>query len=230
MLDTDYNLHKSNSTYFPDVDVSRTRLVSYLLGPGIKVVTDNARTQVVRDKQGKVMTGGFSLVLGSVFCSYRREVGMLQSYELWSRVLTWDRKWLYFVTHFVATGKGNTEGKARGDVGNGTDWSQRIIATAISKYVFKLDRFTVHPSILLETSGLLPQRPGAGWRGDSELEVGDVSDKLEPSEGGELEDWQRIERTRRMGMEVAEHFAALDTVHSLFDGGDEGVLGKFGFG
>lgn len=173
----------------------------------------------MRDKQGRVMTGGFSLVLGSVFCSYRREVGMLQSYELWSRVLTWDRKWMYFVTHFVAKGKGKGE----------ADRPERIIATAISKYVFKLDRFTVHPSIILETSGLLPERPGAGWRG-GELEVGDINDELELTEGGGDWDWRRTELERRRGMQVAQKFAALDTVHTLFDGGKDGILGKFALG
>ncbi|KAJ4178981.1 hypothetical protein NW755_012810 [Fusarium falciforme] len=230
-LDTDYNLHKSNSTYFPDLDVSRTRLVSYLLTPGIQVVTDNARTQVVRDRSGRVMGGGFSLVLGSVFCSYKREVGMLESYELWSRVLTWDRKWLYFVTHFVAKDKGKKGKASPGGIGTDRDWSQRIIATAVSKYVFKLGRFTIHPSIILEESRLLPERPGGGWRG-GELEVGDVSEKVESLEGEEepVEGWKRIELMRRKGMELAEHFAALDAGHSLFDGREDGVLGRFVLG
>ncbi|GAB0138718.1 hypothetical protein EsDP_00006943 [Epichloe bromicola] len=234
LLDTDYNLHKSNSTYFPDLDISRTRLVSYLLTPGIQVVSDNARMQVVRDKSGKVIGGGFSLVLGSVFCSYKREVGMLESYELWSRVLTWDRKWLYFVTHFVARDKDKkSEASLRGGVGTDRDWSQRIIATAVSKYVFKLGRFTVHPSIILEESGLLPERPGSGWRG-GELEVGDVNEKIGSLKGEaepeQVEGWKQTELMRRKGMKLAEHFASLDAGHSLFDEREDGVLARFALG
>src|ERR1700743_1360053 len=35
LWETDYNLHKSNSTYFADLDVARTHLVAALLRRGI---------------------------------------------------------------------------------------------------------------------------------------------------------------------------------------------------
>jgi hypothetical protein len=37
-----------------------------------------------------------------------------------------------------------------------------ILASAISKYVFKIGRLTVHPEVVLDLAGLLPPRPG-GW-------------------------------------------------------------------
>ena len=50
ILDTDYNMHKSNSTYFADLDVSRSHLTTHLLGPSMFLVGDNAKNKLVVDK------------------------------------------------------------------------------------------------------------------------------------------------------------------------------------
>ena len=39
MWETDYNFHKSNSTYFSDLDVARTALVTRLYSPGVGLVS-----------------------------------------------------------------------------------------------------------------------------------------------------------------------------------------------
>jgi hypothetical protein len=113
------------------------------------------------------------------------------------------------------------------------DWSQYVIATAISKYVFKLGRFTVHPAIVIEANGLLPPHPAgeAGWRSGetgtgtpaSEEDLGEVDQTAEW-------DWKRVELERRKGLKYAEHFAALDGTNSLFDGGEDGAIGRFPWG
>ena len=250
LLETDYNMHKSNATYFADLDVSRAHLVTHLLGPGMPPVGDNLRTRLVLDRDGAPVRGPFGVGLGAVFCSFRKEIAPLQAYEMWSRVLAWDRKWLYIVTHFVVKGKvrptrwdGRRMGPTRppvrrvtdaadsADAGSGDDFSKYVIATAISKYVFKLGRFTVHPAIVIEASGLLPPRPGDGWRG-GETETGtpeDLGDVDDADESGEW-DWRRIERERRRGMQFAEHFHGLDGTSSLFDGGEDGAIGNFPLG
>ncbi|KAL2021833.1 hypothetical protein VTK56DRAFT_6607 [Thermocarpiscus australiensis] len=246
LLETDYNIHKSNSTYFADLDVSRSHLVTHLLGPGMPIIAQNAKHQRVRDKEGNVVKGSFGIGLGAVFCSFRREIGPLQGYEMWSRILAWDRKWLYILTHFVPKGKvrptgwdGRRMGPTRSrvqraaadDGGSGApveDWTTYVVATAVSKYVFKLGRFTVHPALVIEASGLLPERPGLGWTG-GETGTGTPEDLGELDEEGEW-DWKRVEFERRKGMEYAEHFAALDGANSLFDGGEDGAIGKFPLG
>ena len=63
------------------------------------------------------------------------------------------------------------------------DWTKHVIATAISKYVFKLGRFTIHPAIMLEANGMLPERPGEGWRGGASEtgtpdELGDIDEVI----------------------------------------------------
>jgi len=206
-------------------------------------IGDNAKTKLVLDKEGKVVKGSFGMGLGSVFCSFRKEIAPIQGYEMWSRILAWDRKWLYIITHFVVKGKvrptqydhknmGPTRPRAvdavTGKPVSNEDWSKYVIATAVSKYVFKVGRFTVHPAIAIEASGLLPERPGAGWRG-GETETGTPDELGEFDEQSEW-DWRRVELERRRGMQYAEHFAALDGANSLFDGGEEGAIGHWPLG
>ena len=244
LLETDYNIHKSNSTYFADLDVSRSHLVTHLLGPGMPIIGNNAKNKRVLDKEGKVIAGSFGIGLGAVFCSFRKEIAPLQGYEMWSRILSWDRKWLYIVTHFVVKGKvrptawdgrrmGRTRNKVQKADGSGelVDFSKYVIATAMSKYVFKLGRFTVHPALVVEAAGLLPERPGEGWIGGESgtgtpEDLGDLDEEVD----GEAWDWRRVEAERRRGLAYAEHFAALDGTNSLFDGGEDGAIGNFPLG
>lgn len=240
LLEIDYNMHKSNSTYFADLDVSRSHLISYLCRPGLRKITYNAQHRVVVDAAGRTVPGGLGIMLGAVHCSFRREIPAYKPYELWSRVLAWDRKWLYIVTHFVPKGgvrpaawldpkfkKMRTRPVDAAAAPAVEDWPSKVYATAVSKYVFKTGRFTVHPSIVLEQSHLLPPRPG-GWRGGAD-DMGEIAD-LGDAVDGDAWDWPRIERQRRKGMEFAAQFGNLDDLQSLFDGGAGGALGKFGPG
>ncbi|OAQ61659.1 capsule polysaccharide biosynthesis protein [Pochonia chlamydosporia 170] len=238
LLEIDYNLHKSNSTYFTDLDIARTHLVSYLTRPAMRSLTYNTTTGLVLDpKTGKPARGAMGIMLGSVSCSFKKEIRAYRSYELWSKVLAWDRKWLYMVTHFVPKGTakptewldprfGRVRTRSGKDASGG--WEKKIYATAVSKYVFKLGRLTVHPAVILEESGLLPERPG-GWKGgenqvgDEAVDLADVDLSVEGAW-----DWRRVEAQRRKGMEVAEHFSRLDECHDMFDGGTYGALAKIG--
>ncbi|KAG5916359.1 hypothetical protein E4U42_007689 [Claviceps africana] len=238
LLEIDYNLHKSNSTYFTDLDVARTHLVSYLTRPAMRNLTHNAKTGLVLDpKSNKPARGAMGIMLGSVACSFKREIRAYRAYELWTRVLAWDRKWLYMVTHFMPRGTAKpTEwldprfGRVRTRSGHDASggWERTMHATAVSKYVFKLGRLTVHPAVVLANSGLLPERPG-GWTsgadqlGDETVDLGDVDLAVD----GEW-DWRRVEAQRRKGMQMAEHFQALDETSDLFDGGTFGALAKMG--
>ncbi|KAK2615351.1 hypothetical protein N8I77_002113 [Diaporthe amygdali] len=245
IFETDYNLHKSNSTYFMDLDISRSQLVTYLLADGLKAISANAKTKAAVTPDGTVAKGGMGIGLGGVFCSFKKEVALFQGYETWTRILSWDRKWLYLVTHFVVKGKvkptawdngpkswfgplrPRQTATAAAAEGETQDFEKYVIATAVSKYVFKVGRFTVNPSIMMEHSGLLPERPG-GWRsganevGDETQELGDIDFSADAEW-----DWKRVEGQRREGMKFAEKFAALDGTHGLFDGGEDGALGRF---
>ncbi|KAI5279723.1 hypothetical protein KEM54_004031 [Ascosphaera aggregata] len=45
----DYNLHKSNSTYFSDLDVSRTALVTDIYTPGVELIRRELDQKLVDD-------------------------------------------------------------------------------------------------------------------------------------------------------------------------------------
>lgn len=251
LTECDYNLHKSNSTYFSDLDITRSHLVSCLLEPGVAKLHHNVRERLVLDKDGNPNRGRFSVMLGSVMCSFKREIGMYEGYEMWSRILCWDRKWIYVVSHFVKKGTVKpsayilTDGGWFGKKGykkvvgpsKGADVDEKaIFATGISKYVVKLGRLTIHPEVVLNASGILPERPG-GWAtmqggtGEATPEVLEaVSENGVPPSGDVSEDawdWKRVEAEKEKGLKFVEHFAALDELHHEFSGSKASALGKY---
>ena len=164
-LECDYNLHKSNSTYFSDFDVGRLDLMICLGTHGV----EKTRKELAEDK------GSFACKLGGVSINFKREIKPYEGFEMWTRILTWDDKWLYIIGHFVKKGavkpksyllqpwkkvketKGNAQ-TATGIVERG-GLHPAIFATGISKYVFKKGRLTISPERVLRASGLLPPRP-----------------------------------------------------------------------
>ncbi|KAL6894905.1 capsule polysaccharide biosynthesis protein [Trichoderma evansii] len=206
LFDIDYNLHKSNSTCFADLDVARIHLAVHLLARGLKALSENAKTKLVLDPRDlmRAAKGGVSVSLGAVHSSFKREIKPCQSYEMWTRVLSWDRKWFYMLSYFVEKGAvkprmwdASSFGPTRKIKSKPEDWEKKVFATAVSKYVFKIGRLSVHPAIVIGASGLLPERPG-GWV-DSSMATPtehmasstDAEDKNE-IQGTEW-DWQRIE-------------------------------------
>jgi Thioesterase-like superfamily len=231
LLEIDYNLHKSNSTYFTDLDASRTGLVFSLMSPGFK--SGNAELEA----QGH--RGRFVVVLGSVHASFRREIQPYERYEVRSRLLGWDAKWLVVGSWFVKPAKGKKEG-------------EEVLASALSKYVVKKGRFTVSPERGLIHAGLLPEKTGGQKTQDCEgglaeskweqvangnanghvdgLTTAAAPDALgrvveldtmadvnlpEPAQAkldtGTAEwDWDRVEKERLRGLELAKGWLALD--------------------
>ncbi|THV55074.1 hypothetical protein BGAL_0014g00040 [Botrytis galanthina] len=242
LWECDYNAHKSNSTYFSDLDVTRAHLVTCLLQPGIDALRNHKKTGLVVDANGKKMRGRWGIILGGTSFSFRKEVAPL---------LCWDKKWIYIVTHFVKKGKVKPKGYVLGDGSwlggrNARFVAQEgeaekieenyILATGISKYVIKLGRMTIHPEVLLASSGLLPEKPG-GWAtmsrsGESTaLLVGEatkVKDKQnEIVEGPGAWTWEKTVAENEKGLKYAEHFAALDELTAELSGSKGPALGRF---
>jgi hypothetical protein len=221
LWETDYNLHKSNSTYFTDLDVARTHLVSAMLRRGIRGVgtrpgeeatswnistainsrsdkpnkisplgasgVESLESKSARlPKLGREMTeeefvlaakrpGNLMIALGSVACFFHKEIAPYQKYEIWTRLLTWDRKWLYLVSYFVPPGTvmpdefmlqpgKRSQKKQRARAGESVaDMHKRlrgkIYATSIATYVVKKGRLTIPPEVVLQRSSLLPEKP-----------------------------------------------------------------------
>ena len=51
-----------------------------------------------------VKKGRFEIRLGGVSCLFRKEIRPYEKFEVWTRVLAWDQKWLYVICHFVKPG------------------------------------------------------------------------------------------------------------------------------
>ncbi|EPS25782.1 hypothetical protein PDE_00718 [Penicillium oxalicum 114-2] len=169
LLETDYNLHKSNSTYFSDLDVSRTALVTRLFSPGVGLVSKELDQEFLEmsQKEGKraPKRKPIMIVLGSVYCSFKREIKPFERYEVHSKVISWDKKWLYILSSFMRPAS-----RAGGE--------RTLLATALSKYVVKKGRLTVEPGRILRLAGFLPTPPAghsaAKFNADSSAEASAV--------------------------------------------------------
>lgn len=158
LLETDYNLHKSNSTYFSDLDVSRTALVVNLVTPGMEF-TKRELDKEVDEKGKKKFPGSLAVLLGSVYCSFKKEVLTYERYEMQSKIAGWDEKWLYVLTYFLRPAKRKGEDKT-------------ILAMGISRYVLKKGRLTIRPERILRASGFLPEKPeGESVSGNASVSV-----------------------------------------------------------
>lgn len=166
LLETDFNLHKNNSTYFSDVDISRTHLACTLFAKGIEKMRGGTSAYTGSKEPP------FGLALGAVSCSFHKEIKPYQDYDMWSKILSWDEKWFYIVTHFVRKGAVKPECsslypeqdavdeldmmKSLDPASDPTQQPGKVVfATALSKCVFKSGRKTVSPATMLDVSGLL---------------------------------------------------------------------------
>jgi hypothetical protein len=251
LLEIDYNMHKSNATYYSDLDVSRTHLLLALFQQGLASI---------RAADDGPHAGRLAIVLGAVHCSFRREIKPYQPYEMWSRVLCWDRKWLYIVTHFVKQGAIEPSGytlqpsrhtitswllprakNSKNDGGGVKDSGEHdalpvadiahssvhpaVFATAISKYVLKKGRLTISPERLITGSGLLPSRAECdeSLSAEANLQTG-AAMTVAPDCDAE---WASVEEERRRGLRFAQHFAELDSLHEEFGAQSRPALGAY---
>lgn len=168
LYDCDYNFHKSNSTYFGDLDVARANLVGCIIRTGLARLNQGDEEGLPKDTT--TAKGKYVLALGGVSCFFHHQIEPLQSFEIYTRVLAWDRKWLYIVSHIVKKGVVKPDsytlqpwkqGKRKPGQAKVEDseLTKHIFATSVARYVFKKGRLTINPEIVLERSRLLPSRP-----------------------------------------------------------------------
>jgi len=241
----DYNLHKSNSTYFSDMDISRTALFTAIIRNAVR---KNSRLYGRKKKMETLSAveaprGKHVIALGGIMCLFKKEILPYQKFEMWTRVLCWDQKWFYLVTHLVKPGVAKPKGYALQPWKKGTkresgedDKEVReklkgaIFATALAKYVAKRGRITVPPERVLIDADMVPVKP-EGWvykgdKGAKGVANGGVDSILPESVGTEW-NWDIIEEERRRGLSFAENFIAMDGLHEVWDGGKEGVMGEY---
>ncbi|KAL2008468.1 hypothetical protein VTN00DRAFT_6662 [Thermoascus crustaceus] len=195
LTECDYNIHKSNSTYFTDLDISRGNLSLLLFSQRLSL-RPTPNTAV--------------MILSGVQCVFRKEIRPYQPYEVWSRVLSWDEKWIYIVSHFVERDAFRPREyylqrkKPRGCLqpttpSQGDQVQKKVFASAVSRYVFK-------------------QGQQAGSEG-KEARFGDAADKR-PT-------WRSIEERRKRDLDAAQLRLGWDAVHNAFDGDVTMALGRY---
>lgn len=167
----------------------------------------------------------FGCALGAVSCSFKRELKPYESYELWTRILSWDEKWVYIVTHFVRKGavkpreytlypqqnsasKGDVKRRASDSSADNIESHKAVVATALSKCVFKQGRRTVSPAYMLRKSGLMPAKSLDDMLPSEPnslpLESCASSDSgIDVAEEKDDSSLARVERERQRGMKVA---------------------------
>jgi hypothetical protein len=188
------------------------------------------------------------VALGGVLALFHREIKPMKRYNISSRVLAWDHKWLWVVSHFI--------GEKPSDLSK----LRPIYASCLSKYVFKVGRKTITPESVIRDCGLLPARPSTdpgidsgtcsgldtpvnnslpmgGIEGAAEVEdllAKDIQRAMNnetPSAMSEKDGywtWERIEDERKRGLRLAQHMIGLDGLADEFRDGDEEGLVKAG--
>merc|ERR1712014_226307 len=237
--DTDYNLHKSNSTYFADLDIGRAHAMGLIIRTGLSRLNKGDEEGLTEDIRN--MKGSYNVALGAVSCFFQRQIEPFQAFEVWTRVLSWDRK--------------KTAAEAKKDE---EDLTRHIFATSVSRYVFKKGRLTLNPEIILERSRLLPPRPeGVGFppRAETSVDTTPAESTTTPAQNGNLTSpeslasgvttkldqyssaqkpaddgsdwtWDDMEKERLRGLRTAIHFDKLNACHGELRAGD--VLGEYG--
>lgn len=132
-LEIDMYFHKSNSTYFADLDIARTKTVS--------IIFQKLFMKYWNNESGEFPTNSLLncpyIPVGTVQCAFKREFKVFEKFEIVSSVFAWDQKWLYVILKFVLP--------------NGT-----LKALAVTKYVFKKKgRITMKPVDFIAECGLL---------------------------------------------------------------------------
>lgn len=126
LFECDFNMHKSNSTYFSDLDNARGLLM-------LKTFKNFFNSH-------KKQNGSYPyLPLGGVLTVFKKEIKPLQAYNVKSRILGWDQKWLFVLSRFETVGR---------------DGKPVLCAVALTKYVFKIKRKTVPPETVIAESKL----------------------------------------------------------------------------
>lgn len=206
-------MHKSNSTFYADLDLSRIELLVILfkdaitpLSPRTTLTPENAYSR--RNRRRPLIAA-----LGGVVCLFRREIKPYQRYELVSRVLAWDGKWMYIVSYFL-----KPSGQKAIEM-----TEDRILASAVSRYVFKQGRQTMQPAEVFRNLGLL-----AGEDTAADNLAATVTPERLPLPCSDLVDsavsfreapdpwtWAHVEAERQRGLAIASHMGGFDGLQDL---------------
>ncbi|KAK3321989.1 hypothetical protein B0H66DRAFT_553064 [Apodospora peruviana] len=229
----DFGLHKSNSTYLTDLDMARGHHIYTVFRPGFQ-------------KHGAKKKSGMLLpMLGGTTCTFRKEVKPLAKVDIWTRVLSWDSKWIYIVSHFVRAGEvkpsqytdqawrtnsgrrrssaaakeqgGRQRATGNGPTRNDQAPTTRTSASTSTEATNPSNTGTVYATCI--SKYVLKANRKTVPPEEFFWDCGLLSDKTgSPSQTEKGEVYRAVEERRQKGMALASHVAALDEGHQLFNG------------
>jgi len=120
-FDLDINRHVTNGRYFSMADIARMDFL--FRSGGYKVALEQKALPIVGDNWGK----------------FRKELKLFQKFEIHTRMLGWDEKWIFVQHDFKRQG--------------------RILGSVIMRGVFRAGRDILKPSTFVEGMGLPEQSP-----------------------------------------------------------------------
>ncbi|KAL3433446.1 hypothetical protein BDV09DRAFT_172002 [Aspergillus tetrazonus] len=217
VIECDYNLHKSNSTFFSDLDINRTQLMMAHFKHVLSTASMPGKTKTANDNgDDQERKRPLMMAMGGVSCLFHREIKPLQRYEVWSRVLAWDEKWVYVVSYFVKKGSLSRDGNFKGDLDLDPKVNAKVVlASCMARYVFKEGRITVKPERVLQECGLLPLAEDAV--------AGEKAEKASVDSWGK----EQFEEARQKGLVTAGKFSGLEVLPLMTGFGESGVLGRY---
>ncbi|KAG0252716.1 hypothetical protein BG011_006836 [Mortierella polycephala] len=126
--DLDLNFHFSNSSYGKNCDYARVKYVTSLFGPSVLPLHPMRK---------------IAFALGGNQMWFKKEITLFQSYEIRTRLLTWNQKW-FVIEHRMYTPSRASKGKGKGlngeqdqELGLEHGHGQTLCAIGISKFVLK---------------------------------------------------------------------------------------------
>ncbi len=150
-IECDMYLHKSNSTYFSDLDIARTDFMCFIL----------KKAYLYYNKKN----GRYPFTpVAKVQISFKKEIKPFQRYTVNSRIVAWDDKWIFVLSKFMINDpKSVKRAIIQGDsksipakTGNKVlDKYSTVAAVALTKYVLKNGRITIPPEEAFEICGLI---------------------------------------------------------------------------
>ncbi|KAG9569075.1 hypothetical protein KCU77_g16953, partial [Aureobasidium melanogenum] len=206
LRETDYNFHKSNSTYYADLDAARVPSMTAFYFPGRDKLSHDLYEEYAKEAAEK---GKPAPEVGAVYTVVsRRRSSRLSDTRCALPSLLGISNWIYNMTHFIK---------------RGADGNDIIAAAALSKYCVMKGRRTVPPERLLEAWDLVPsgRQPLAE---EIKVELGDsmalsLGAERNPAEhailtdlgdGPKLWSWEEIYLQRQCGLHLCRKFQHLD--------------------
>jgi hypothetical protein len=199
---------------------------------------------------GATQYGQCNLLVGAVACVFRKEIKPQQTYELWTRVASWDEKWLYMVTHFVVPGSGRPQevGLASshqasvpvGDtMGSGQSPQQQqheekhqVLASAVTRMVFKKGRLTVTPAQAFAACNAIAPADAQNETDDSSTSSMECIPPVTSAKsngglsGSAKLHLEALEPLRKANLPIVQLHKGWDAVHALFDDSGSTVLSR----